>query len=114
MLEAYATLHGYALYVEQDLQRWGLDRPWVAAGTNLLSWAKFPLMAALLRSQPTLPILVWVDIDVLLLHASVSLLTRLTTMPDCSAGLLGAWDREAPWYLARGERGQFNSTRSRQ
>jgi len=114
LLEAYATQHGYALYVEQDLQRWGLDRPWVAAGTNLLSWAKFPLMGALLRSQPTLPILVWVDMDVLLLNASVSLLMRLTTMPDCSAGLLGAWDRETLWYLPPWRKNDFNSTRWRQ
>ena len=52
-LDAYAARHAYALYVERHLERWNMTRK--------AAWAKIPLLVILLQSQPTLPILVWID-----------------------------------------------------
>ena len=75
-LEAYAARHVYALYIERQLERFNMTRH--------AAWAKLPLIVALLQSQQSLPILVWIDLDIVILNDSVPILPLLLHMPNCS------------------------------
>ena len=81
LLQAYAEQHLYALYVERNMTHWALDRT--------AAWGKLRLLQYLLYSHPKLPIVAWIDMDIVITDLSVPLLDRLLHMPNCTHGLLG-------------------------
>ena len=81
LMTTYARCHGYSMMVERDLGRWSAGR--------VPAWGKIILLEVLLRSHATLPILVWVDLDIVLVDVMLPLLQQLLQVPNCTAGLVG-------------------------
>lgn len=96
LLKQYAQRHKYMLFVERNLTRF--------SPTHHPAWNKILLLRDLLRAYApsALPILLWIDVDVIISDMRVGVLDLLLGLRHCDVGL--GQKRWAP-YLARSDGG---------